>query len=85
MLMHQANKISKHAGFQAVSKLNMFLQQKQLNGFKNKLVCDFLEYGFPSDFNKTYTLASGVKKNQKGAQDFSSFPNKYLKWENNVA
>ena len=67
-----------------VSKLNMSMWRERLCGFQDKVVCDYLEYGFPLDF-KGHKLAFGGKKNHKGEREFPSFINRYLKQESDAA
>ena len=68
-----------------VSNLNMVLWRKRLELYGDRIVCEFLEFGFPLDFDKNVKLTFGGKRNHKGARDFPSFINKYLRRECNAA
>ena len=64
-----------------VSKLNMKMWRKRLSNYSDKIVCDYLEYGFPLDFNKNNRLSYDERRNHKGAKDYPEFIQKYLKKE----
>ena len=64
-----------------VSKLNMKMWRKRLSNYSDKIVCDYLEYGFPLDFNKNNKLSYDERRNHKGAKDYPEFIQKYLKKE----
>ena len=62
-------------------KFNMNLWREKLAGYKDKVICDYLEFGFPLDFNKTVELDYSNRRNHKGARDFPEFIDSYLKKE----
>ena len=62
----------------ASKNFNMDLWRSKLNLYDDKVVCDFLEFGFPLDFNKNSKLDYDVRRNHKGARDFADFIKKYL-------
>ena len=64
-----------------VSKLNMKLWRKRLTNYDDRVVCDYLEYGFPLDFNKNNKLSYDERRNHKGAKDYPEFIQRYLKKE----
>ena len=50
--------------------LNIDLWRKKLGSYEDNIVCDFLEFGFPLDFDRKSQLKYDVQRNHKGAQDF---------------
>ena len=64
-----------------ISKLNIPLWRSKLSNYKDAIVCDYLQYGFPLDFNKSKKLAYDERRNHKGARDYPGFINKYLSKE----
>ena len=64
-----------------ISKLNMSVWRKRLSGFKDKVVCDYLEFGFPLDFDKSRKLFYDERRNHKGAREYPDFIQKYLERE----
>ena len=62
-------------------KFKMSTWRSKLASYEDKIVCDYLEYGFPMDIDKKKELSFDVRKNHKGARDFPKFIEKYLKKE----
>ena len=60
------------------NKLNIPLWRELLADYKDYVVCDFLEFGFPLDFDKSVNLSVNERRNHKGARDFPEFVNRYL-------
>ena len=63
------------------SKLNISVWREKLSQYKDKIVCEFLQFGFPLDFNRNQKLSANERRNHKGARDFPRFIEKYLKRE----
>ena len=61
--------------------LNLSLWRKKLEGYKDQIVCDLLEFGFPLDFDRDKTVSSSIDKNHKGARDYPQFIDGYFKKE----
>ena len=65
-----------------VSELNMKVWRERLVQYEDKVICEYLQYGFPLDFNREKELKyEEVIKNHKGARDYPVFIAKYLKKE----
>ena len=60
------------------SKFNLPLWRELLNDYPDKIVCDFLEFGFPLDFDKSVNLRTDERRNHKGARDHPEFIDAYL-------
>ena len=63
------------------SNLNMSIWRQKLVGYQDVIVCDYLEFGFPLDFDKSQKLLYDLPRNHKGAREFPQFINKYLEKE----
>ena len=62
-------------------KFDMSLWRSKLKSYEDKMICEFLEFGFPLDFNKKKSLCFNVRKNHKGARDYEEFIEKYFQKE----
>lgn len=62
-------------------KFNMRMWRERLKDYHDRIVCEFLEYGFPIDFDTRKKLSYDVKQNHKGAREFPEFIRNYLKRE----
>ena len=58
--------------------LNIDLWREKLGSYEDNIVCDFLEFGFPLDFNRKSKLKYDVQRNHKGAREFPDVIKKYL-------
>ena len=68
-----------------VSQLNIKVWQERLEQYDDKIICEYLQYGFPLDFNREKELKyEEVIKNHRGARDYPVFITKYLKKECNT-
>ena len=65
----------------ASGSLNIELWRSRLVSYKDSIVCDLLEFGFPLDFDRRSKLDYNVKRNHKGAREFPDFINEYLNKE----
>ena len=63
------------------SKLNISAWREKLVGYEDSVVCEFLQFGFPLDFDKKCKLSYTERRNHKGAREFPAFIDKYLKRE----
>ena len=63
------------------SKFNIPLWRELLDDYPDKVVCDFLEFGFPLDFDKSVDLRTDERRNHKGARDHPEFIDQYLRNE----
>ena len=63
------------------SKLNVSLWRERLSKYEDKVVCEFLEYGFPIDFDRKKKLSHELGKNHKGARDYPEFVRKFIQKE----
>ena len=63
------------------TNLKMSVWYEKLVQYHDKDVCQYLEYGFPLDFNREKQLAYGDGRNHKGAREFPEFINSYFKRE----
>ena len=57
---------------------NIPLWRELLADYHDKTVCDFLEFGFPLDFDRSVKLCTNERRNHKGARDHPEFVRKYL-------
>ena len=64
-----------------VSNLNIQVWRDKLRNYEDNIVCDFLQYGFPLDFNKNQKLCYNERRNHKGARDYPQFIDKYFERE----
>ena len=60
------------------SNLNIARWREMLRDYEDRIICDFLEFGFPLDLNKSQKLSYNERRNHKGARDYPAFINKYL-------
>ena len=65
----------------ASKKFNMNLWRDKLVSYEDKVICEYLEFGFPLDFNSASKLNYDVRRNHKGARDFAEFIDSYLERE----
>ena len=63
------------------SKLNISRWREKLERYSDKVVCDFLQYGFPLDVDKSTKLSYNERRNHKGARDYPQFIDRYLEKE----
>ena len=63
------------------SKLKISAWRTRLRCYHDKIVCDFLQYGFPIDFDRKRTVSDAERRNHRGARDFPEFIDKYLRKE----
>ena len=63
------------------SKFNIKLWRKRLTSYHDRIVCEFLEFGFPLDFDRSKTVSDNVRRNHKGARDYPEFITNYIKKE----
>ena len=61
--------------------MNIPLWRHLLANYHDKIVCEFLEFGFPLDFDKNVYLNTDERRNHKGARDHPEFVNQYLEKE----
>ena len=61
--------------------LNLALWREKLKGYKDEIVCDMLEFGFPIDFDRRRTVSSSAGRNHKGARDYPQFIDEYFRKE----
>ena len=59
-------------------KLNMDLWRERLVSYEDKVVCEFLQFGFPLDFDRKAKLNFNERRNHRGARDFPAVINEYL-------
>ena len=64
---------------------NVELWRSRLKDYEDKVVCEFIEFGFPLDVDKKKKLCYDVRKNHKGAREYPEFINTYFKKECNEA
>ena len=62
-------------------KFNMKVWRSKLSSYHDKVVCEYLEFGFPIDFDESKSLCYDVRKNHKGARDHHEFVGKYFQRE----
>ena len=63
------------------SDLNMSAWRFRLREYQDKVVCDYLQFGFPLDFNRAKYVSDKERKNHKGALSYPDFINQYLEKE----
>ena len=63
------------------NKMNIALWRHLLVDYHDKIVCEFLEFGFPLDFDKTVYLNTDERRNHKGAREHPNFVTQYLRKE----
>ena len=63
------------------SSLKIPVWREKLQHYHDKIVCEFLQFGFPLDFDRKQKLSFNERRNHKGARDFPIFINKYMKRE----
>ena len=61
--------------------LNISVWYEKLKGYRDRVVCDLLHYGFPIDFDRSKTVSSSAGRNHKGARDFPQFIHDYFEKE----
>ena len=62
-------------------QFNMKMWRERLEDYEDKVVCEFLEFGFPLDVDRSKQLCYDVRKNHKGARDHPKFIRDYFKRE----
>ena len=62
---------------------NIPLWRQLLHDFNDRVICDFLEFGFPLDFDKSKSLCTEERRNHKGARDHVDYINEYIVGELN--
>ena len=60
------------------SSLNIAVWRKKLERYDDKIVCEYLQFGFPLDINKSQKLSFNERRNHKGARDYPDFIKKYI-------
>ena len=65
----------------AGKKLNIEVWRKKLEEYEDKIICEWLEFGFPMDRDDTYKLTYDVRRNHKGAREYPDFIQGYLQKE----
>ena len=60
------------------NQLNIPLWRNLLEDYPDNIICDFLEFGFPLDFNKSVKLNTNERRNHKGARQHPEFVSEYL-------
>ena len=60
---------------------NMLAWRSKLKDYEDKVVCEYLEFGFPLDFNKKKKLCFDIRRNHKGAREFPKFIKQYFRRE----
>ena len=63
------------------SGLNMSAWRHRLHEYSDKVVCEYLQFGFPLDFDTRKKLSDKERRNHKGAREFPNFIDKYLERE----
>ena len=63
------------------NKFNIPLWRELLYDYPDNIVCDFLEFGFPLDFDKSVDLRTDERRNHKGAREHPEFIDQYLRNE----
>ena len=59
-------------------KFNIPMWRSELIGYDDKIICDFLEFGFPLDFDKSIALNTEERRNHKGARDYPEVISQYI-------
>ena len=60
------------------NKFNIPLWRDLLVDYVDNIICEFLEFGFPLDFNKAVVLATDERRNHKGAKEHPEYVSNYL-------
>ena len=60
------------------NRFNIPLWRDLLDDYSDKVICEFLEFGFPLDFDKSVVLCTDERRNHKGARQYPEFVNEYL-------
>ena len=60
------------------NRFNIPLWRELLNDYSDQLICEFLEFGFPLDFDKSVVLCTDERRNHKGSRQYPEFVNDYL-------
>ena len=60
------------------NKFNIPLWRDLLVDYFDNIICEFLEFGFPLDFNKAVVLATDERRNHKGAREHPEYVSNYL-------
>ena len=60
------------------NKFNIPLWRDLLSEYSDNIICDFLEFGFPLDFDKSVTLRTNERRNHRGAKQHPEYVTKYL-------
>ena len=60
------------------SKLKFSVWYTKLHDYSDKVICDYLQFGFPIDFDNSIQLKSDIGRNHKGAREFPEFINSYF-------
>ena len=63
------------------TSLKLEVWHKKLQCYPDKMVCQYLEFGFPMDFDRSKELKFDAGRNHKGARDFPDFIVSYLRRE----
>ena len=63
------------------SKLKLAVWRSRLHNYSDKVVCEYLEYGFPLDFDRKRKVSDKERRNHKGARNYPLFIDKYLEKE----
>ena len=63
------------------SGLKLSSWYRLLEDYEDRIVCQFLEFGFPLDFDKSKKLLPDVGRNHKGAINYPDFINAYVRRE----
>ena len=63
------------------NKFNIPLWRDLLVDYSDNIICEFLEFGFPLDFNTAVALATNERRNHKGAKEHPEYVSNYLKNE----
>ena len=63
------------------TRINVEFIRENLLDYKDKVICEYLEFGAPIGFQGCLNVSQIEIKNQKGASEFSSDVYKYLRKE----
>ncbi len=63
------------------SKLKLSVWFDKLKDYADKIVCQYLQFGFPIDYARSKKLKFDAGRNHKGARDYPGFINSYLSKE----
>ena len=63
------------------SDLNISVWRRRLREYSDKVVCEYLQFGFPLDFDTRKKLSDKERRNHKGAREYPDFMDKYLERE----